>query len=203
MEADSPPTKNKVAAILERHGLEEFGEWMADAWAGKDVERHSLRELKDEFNKRVLKAHIEAAGESFISSDIDTAYEILTTDKGTSGERVQKRRDLERLGLDFEEIRDEFVTHQTIHNYLTDVRGLDFDEASYEDQLERNIETLQRLQSRMDIVTENTIDRMCDADRDVGEKYNILVDVRVVCRFCDNQYPAVELIQQGGCPCDQ
>lgn len=203
MKTDTPKTQNKVAAILERHGLEEFGDWMVAAWAGEDMDRHSLRELKDEFNKRVLKTHIEAAGESLISSDIDTAYEILTADEGDNAERVQKRRDLERMGLDFEEIRAEFVTHQTIHNYLTKVRGLDFDEASYEDQLERNIETLQRLQSRMDVVTENTIDRMCDADRDVGEKYDILVDVRVVCRFCGNRYPAVNLIQQGGCPCDQ
>lgn len=203
MGQESASKQNKVDQILQRHEIEEFGDWLETAWTGDEVERHSLRELKDKFNKRILESHLEEAGQTLISTDIDNIYEILTGDDVNSAERIQKRRDLERIGVDFEEITDEFVTHQTIHNYLTDVRGTSFDEASYKDQLERNIETLQRLQSRTDVVTEDTIDRMCDADRDVSEKYDILVDVRVACRFCGSQYPAVELVRQGGCQCDQ
>jgi len=203
MGQETAPERNKVGRILRKYGIEEFGDWLEAAWTGDGVQRHSLRELKDEFNKEVLEARLEEAGQTLISTDIDSTYETLTGDDVDSAERIQKRRELEQMGVDIDEIADEFVTHQTIHNYLTEVRGTSFDEASYEDQLERNIQTLQRLQSRMDLVTEDTIDRMCDADRDVGEKYDILVGVRVVCRFCGSQYPAVELVRQGGCPCDQ
>jgi len=203
MGQETAPEQNKVGRILRRYGMEEFGDWLESAWTGDGVQRHSLRELKDEFNKEILEVRLEEAGQTLISTDIDNTYELLTGDDVDSAERIQKRRELEQTGIDTDAITDEFVTHQTIHNYLTDVRGTSFDEASYEDQLERNIQTLQRLQSRMDLVTEDTIDRMCDADRDVGEKYDILVGVRVVCRFCGSQYPAVELVRQGGCPCDQ
>lgn len=143
------------------------------------------------------------AGQTPSDADVEYTYDVLTNDEVNISERIRKRRELEQVGVDIDDIIDEFVTRQTISNYLTDVRGADFDEASYEDQLQRNIETLQRLQSRMDIVTETTIDRMCDADRDIDGKYKILVDVRVICRFGENQYPAVELVEQDDCPCDQ
>lgn len=195
--------RNKVGRVLQQYDIQEFGDWLESAWTDDGSERRSLRELRDEFNKRVLRARLEAAGRTPTSADIETTYEVLTDEGANSAEYVRTRRELEQIGLHPDDVTDEFVTHQTIHNYLTDVRGADFDEASFTDQLERNIETLERLQSRTNLVTENTIDRMCDADREVDEKYNILVDVRVVCRFCGEQYQAVELVEQGGCPCDQ
>lgn len=203
MKSANPSEESKVVRTLQKYDMEEFGDWLEAAWHGEGAERHSLRELKDEFNKRVLEEHLHKAGETPISAEVDTIYEVLTGEDVTKAERVQKRRELAQAGIDFEDVQREFVTHQTIHNYLTDIRGTDYKEASYEDQLERNIETLQRLQSRMNTITEDTIDRMCDADREVGEKYNILVGVQVVCQFCGERYPAVELVRQGGCPCDQ
>lgn len=203
MEQANPREESKVVRALRKYDIEEFGDWLEAAWNGDGTERHSLRDLKDEFNKRILEERLRVADVSPISADIETIYEVLTGDDVPEGEKIQKRRELEQAGVDFEAVQAEFVTHQTIHNYLTDIRGTDYEEASFEDQLERNIETLQRLQSRMDTITEDTIDRMCDADREVGEKYNILVGVQVVCEFCGERYSAVDLVRQGGCPCDQ
>jgi hypothetical protein len=203
MEQHTNAGRNTIERSLERYDMTEFGDWLESAWTEDGSERRSLRELRDEFNKRVLRARLEAKGLTPSTADIETTYEVLTDEEASGAEYVRTRRELEQVEIQPDDVTDEFVTHQTIHNYLTDVRGADFDEPSYTDQLERNIETLERLQARTNLVTENTIDRMCDADREVEEKYNILVDVRVVCRFCGEQYQAVELVEQGGCPCDQ
>lgn len=195
--------ENKVGRLLRQYHMEEFGDWLETAWTAEGDDRLSLRDLQDEFNKRILKNQLVEAGQPPSNVGVEYTYEVLTNAEPNSSERIRKRRELERVGIDVDDITDEFVTHQTIYNYLTDIRGADFDEASYEDQLQRNVETLQRLQSRMKIITKNTIDRMCDADRDVDEKYKTLADVQVICRFCGNGYSAVELVEQGGCPCDQ
>lgn len=84
-------------------------------WTDEIGERTSLRDLADEFNKMVLKVAISDAAGVTISSDLESTYAVLSDNEGSSAERIRKQRELERQGIDVEQVLDDFVTHQTIY----------------------------------------------------------------------------------------
>lgn len=197
-------SRSKVARLIDKYDLEEFGDWIEDAWTDEGDDRQSLRDLTEEFNKRILAETFEEADEYINNIEVEHTYDILTNENISAGNRVEKRKKLERLGIDMDVLETEFITHQALYTYLTKVRGAEYEQKIDTDEaIQRNIDTLRRLQSRTITVTEDTVDRMCDADRDIGEKYDFAVNVTASCRFCGKYYQAVELVKMGGCPCDQ
>lgn len=197
-------SRSKVARLIDKYDLREFGDWIEDSWTNEGENRWSLRELTDEFNKRILTEKFERVDEYVNDVEIEHTYDILTDEDISAGNRVEKRNELEQLGIDMDELETEFVTHQALYTYLTKIRGAEYERNIDTDEaIQRNIDTLRRLQSRTITVTKDTVDRMCDADRDIDEKYDIAVDVTVSCYLCGKYFSAVELVEMGGCPCDQ
>ena len=193
----------KVRRVIDRHELSGLGDELAARWVGDGYDRESLRSLAERFNRRVLAANMKAAGLSPLDGEVDNTYRLLTDDEVSAGMRTQVERRLEREGLDIEQLRGEFVSHQAIHTYLTDDREVDppGDDESPADRLERDRETIQRLQSRLEAVTENTVSRSAATGRlDVGE-FSVLVDLQIVCADCGHTYEIADLFEQGGCDC--
>ncbi|MCU4924549.1 hypothetical protein OB905_00925 [Halobacteria archaeon AArc-dxtr1] len=194
--------QTKVERVIETYGLEEWGARLESEWLGESGERTSLRALADRLNTATLRAALQAAGENPRESEVDRFYEALTDDDGSSTERVRTQRELERSGVDVEEIQSDFVTHQAVHTYLTRVRGAvlerDEDEQS---RRNRKRETVQRLASRTEVVTESTLDELRRAELLTDRTYDVLVTVTAVCQSCGRTYTAAELIEEGGCDC--
>ncbi|WP_336037983.1 rod-determining factor RdfA [Halobacterium yunchengense] len=203
-EAQSPDaTRCKVGRLIESYGLEGEGERLERRWLGDGVERASLRELADEFNRELLAAALDDAGSNPVSADLETAYRVLTDDDESEGERTQKRLELSREGVDVDGLLSDFVSHQAVHTYLRDYRGVERAERSDDDQLASDVETLRRLQSRAESVTADAVERSANTGRiDVGE-VDVLVNVRVYCKDCGRDFDAKELLQRGGCDCEQ
>lgn len=189
--------------MIDRYELAGLGDELAARWVGDGYDRESLRSLADRFNRRVLAAGMEAAGLTPLDGEVDNTYRLLTDDDVSAGMRTQVERRLERDGLDIEQLRTEFVSHQAVHTYLTDDREIDppgTDESPAE-RLARDRETIQRLQSRLEAVTENTVSRSVATDRlDIGE-FSVLVDLQVVCADCGGTYEITDLFEAGGCDC--
>jgi hypothetical protein len=202
-DAESRDTTDcKVGRLVEEYDLDGAGERLERRWTGDGVERASLRELADEFNRTLLAAALDDAGLNPVEQDVATTYRVLTGEDVSEGARTQKRLELSRDGVDVEALRADFVSHQAVHTYLTQYRDVERD-ADGTDQLQRDVETLRRLQSRVESVTADAVERSDDADRiDVGST-DVLVDVRVFCEDCGADYEAVELLERGGCDCGQ
>lgn len=194
-----PTTNSKVGRLIEKHQLTGLGEELEAYWKGTNRERLSLRELADYFNKELMRAALEAADITVTDRDIEHIYTTLTDSDVSSEVRIQKRRELERDGVDVDQLDQDFVSHQAVHTYLRKYRGAEYENDS--DQLERSTETLQRLRSRTSAVAERTIETLTNTDRLSIGSFDIFVDIRVHCHDCSRDYDVVDLLKDGGCDC--
>lgn len=197
---DGDPTRSKVGRLVERYDLAGLGEELEHRWTAPEGQRDSLRKLAEYVNRRVLEAELRDAGHSPTAAELEGHYEAIADDDVDSGTRTRKRRELERYGVDVERLRASFVTHQTVHTYLTEFRNASFDPdpTTVEDEKA----TLARLRSRTAAVTESTLERLAAADRIADREYETLVDVRVLCRDCGRASDLEALLDEGGCGCD-
>ena len=202
MTDDSSRRRTKVERVIAAYDLESWGDRLEASWVGDGTERTSLRDLADEFNRAVLRAAIRDAGGSVLESDIDSLYRTLADDDVSRSEAVRTRRQLERMGVDVETVTSDFVTHQTIHTYLTNVRDASLPEGDTDDRLERKAETIQRLAGRTQVITESTLEELGTAAEITDRDYDVFVDVRTICGNCGADYPVATLLEQGGCDCD-
>ena len=193
----------KIRRVIDHYELSDLGDELAARWVGDGYDRESLRSLADRFNRRVVAASMEAAGLTPLDGEVDNTYRLLTDDEVSAGMRTQVERRLEREGVDIERLRTDFVSHQAVHTYLTDDREIDppGDDESTADRLKRDRETIQRLESRLEAVTENTVNRSAATDRLAVGEFSVLVDVQVVCSDCGTTYDIADLFEAGGCNC--
>ncbi|QLG29635.1 hypothetical protein HUG10_18675 (plasmid) [Halorarum halophilum] len=200
MTTNDPQPNSKVARVIDEYDLDGMGERLEASWTGDGGERTSLRDLADEFNRSVLEAAIQDSGGTAVSSDVETTYRLLTDDDVSEADRMRKRRELEQDGLDVPRVRNDFVTHQAIHTYLTKYREAELPDRSA-DRVQRKVETLERLQGRTSVVAESTIEGLANSDDITDREYEVFVDIQVVCSECGTGYAIGELIRQGGCSC--
>jgi len=198
--SDSPTINSKVGRVIEEYGLDGQGERLETHWTGDGVERRSLRDLADAFNRRILEVAMQEAGMDPLENDVESAYELLTDDEASSGTRVDLRNRLEWNGVDVESLESDFVSHQAIHTYLTEARGVEREKPET-DRREKGLETIERLQGRTQAVTTDTLDRLAKGGEIELEGFDVFVDIRVICDNCGAQYQVAELIEQGGCDC--
>ncbi|MFC6823402.1 rod-determining factor RdfA [Halopelagius fulvigenes] len=192
---------SKVGRLIGEYGLEGEGERLETYWTTDGEDRRSLRELADYFNRRLLRATMEAAGMNPLDGEVENTYRLLTDDDVSRGMQTQARQTLEREGVDVESLRSDFVSHQAIHTYLTKYREASREEQADVDRVEKGLETIQRLRSRTSAVSENIVENLAGTERiDLGD-FEVLVDVRVFCRDCGTQYDVQELLNRGGCEC--
>ena len=198
------PTQSKVGRLIVDYEMEGFGDELERRWMGNGIERRSLRELADEFNHRVLRAAMTEAGETPLEGEVENLYRLLTDDETSAGARTQAERTLERQGIDTEDLRDEFVSHQAIHTYLTSYRGAEpFDEHEETNTIGNAKETIQRLQNRLVAVVEKNLRVFANTDRLTLGSFNVYVNTHVYCEDCGTQYDISELIDRRGCDCDE
>ncbi|XVH31638.1 rod-determining factor RdfA [Haloferacaceae archaeon DSL9] len=193
----------KVRRVLDKYDLENFGDELAARWTGDGYERESLRALSDRFNQQVLAARLRNAGQSPLDGEVENTYRLLTDDDVSAGMQTQAQRRLERDGIDVDELRRDFASHQAIHTYLTKDRDVTppNQQLSAAERLERDRETIQRLESRLEAVADNTLDRLRSTDQLSLGQFSVLVDVRVLCEDCGEQYDVSELLDAGQCAC--
>jgi hypothetical protein len=184
--------------VIEAYELEGMGPQLEAEWTGETGERTSLRDLADKFNIAVLEASLQEVGVTPLNFDVSSTYEALG--HGSGPEKTRAERRLEREGIDADILSNDFVTHQAIHTYLTKERGASLPEDKT-DPVERKVETIEKLQGRVTVVTESAISSLASADELDHGNYDILIDVRAVCPDCGSDYPVGEFLRNGGCRC--
>lgn len=198
MATDDIDPQYKVGRVLERRGLEPLAARLEALWV---AEGHSLRDLADRLNRRVLEAAMVEAGLDPLEGEVENAYRLLTDDDVSPGMRVQQRQELADAGVDVDAVEDDFVTHQSVHTYLIEVLGAEKDGSTASEQIERDGDALRRLQGRVESVTVSTVERLRDTGRLTLGDVDVFVDVSVYCRDCGTQRSVGELLERGGCDC--
>jgi len=199
--AFEPNTRYKVGGIVSKYGLKEFHQELPDRWLGKGREAQSLRELADELNVEILRDAMEEADLQPLDGEVENTYRLLTGDEVSSGMRTAKRNELERDGVDVESVEDDFVTHQAIYTYLTEVLDISKREQDDRDPIEKHSERINRLRSRTEAVATNSIDSLEKNDAIAVGDSEISVTIQVYCHECGKQYPLSSMLAQGGCDC--
>lgn len=200
--ADDRP-RSKVARLIREYDLEGFGAEMEAYWTGDGVERRSLRDLADMFNRRLLEQALLDAGMTALDGEIDEYYGILHGETDSEAVRAETRSRLEAAGVDVEGLTADFVTYQAVRSYLREHRGAEYEGRTDEQQIESDRETIERLVNRAVRVTEKTIRRLRDTGRIGLGEFRVLLEPRVLCQDCGSQYSVRELLDRGGCDCDQ
>jgi hypothetical protein len=201
MSSDSDPTQYKVGRIIDRYDLDGLGQELEDRWLGRGYESQSLRSLADWFNKYLLEEKFNQVGELPISGEVDNLYRLLTEDEVTSGGRLDAETVLEKKDIDPENIRQEFVSHQSVYIYLTEYQDASKHRSS-EDRIESARDTIQRLQNRLIAVIENHIEQLRNTEKLTIGEFTVLVDVQILCEDCGSSYSITKLFDRGGCNCE-
>lgn len=190
---------SKVGRLIARYGLDDMPRRLERYWQGDGVERRSLRELATRFNERLTRAAMEEAGSNPLDGEAANLYGLLTSEDASDADRIRAERRLERDGVDMDDLRDSFVSHQAIHTYLTSVRDQEYETQDID--VEERVETVQRLISRTRSVSADTVEALDrTGELTIGE-FDVTADVRVSCRNCDSRYEISGLLQRGGCAC--
>ena len=199
--ADEPdPTRSKVGRLIDTYGMRGTGQELEDRWLGRGRESQSLRSLAEWFNQRLLGARLTTAGQDPLDGEVSNLYRLLSEEDVTAGARVDAETTLEAYGIDVEELRREFVSHQAIHTYLTEFRGAS-KERSSGDRGETVRRTVGRLRSRLVAVAENNLGHLRDAGELRLGEFTVLLEVQVLCEDCGASYSITDLLDRGGCDC--
>jgi len=194
---------SKVARVIEEWDLEGVGEDLEAYWLGERDEQYSLRTLADWFNRQVLAAALEATDQSYVERQLENTYELLTDDDdGATRAEVEAR--LRQQGVDVDELRSSFVSHQSIYTYLTKHRGVSQPDADESDEtrIENTRSAIQRLVNRTNAVVRNNLESLRNTGRITLGKFTVIVDVQVFCQDCETQHSVDELLSNDGCACD-
>lgn len=192
------PPRPKVERVLDAHDLEGWGERLEAAWESGDA---SLRELADRLNRRVLRSEMTRAGISPSPGEVEANYRALTGEGASAGERASAEASLRELGIDVDELRSAFVTHQAVHTYLRKYRDASAPTAD-RDPVAATRERLARLEGRHRAVVADAVEQLDDGGAlEVGDA-RVIVSASVVCEDCGAQYDVGTLLDRGGCDCE-
>lgn len=192
----------KIGTVAARYGLDEISTDLEVLWTEEGENRYSLRELAEHFNQRVLEAAMLDAGMNPLEGEVANAYRLLTEEESGAGHKVQAEHRLGYEGVPVDEVRDDFVTHQTVYRHLKNCLEAEYErETDPAARLERDVERIESFQNRIGIVVDEIVDRLRGADLfDVGSP-TTYVDVRILCEDCGEVYSPRDLLDREGCAC--
>lgn len=192
----------KVGQVLRSYGLEDFGTELVHRWTDQDGESASLRELKRDLNRELLRAALSDAGVHPIEGEAENLRRVLHSSDVSESRRVEVHRRLENDGVDVERLLDDFVSHQTIHNHLRDCQNASFPGGkSADEQLSQAKSTVFGLQSRTEAVTAKTLTQLGTNGLISPEGFEVVVDIQAICEECGRSSDIGDLLATGQCRC--
>lgn len=185
----------KIEQNIDKYDLEGLDEDLRQ----QRQEGASLRDLAADINRRILTAALMEANVSLIG-DVASIYETLRGDEVSVGQRAEMSARLTRRGVPMEEVEDDFVSHQTVSDYLTDCLGID---TGHHHQLtvDEAIKTIEWAEARGEAVISRTLTRLHKASELSTAVGDVSCSLYVTCKQCNNRYHLYAFLDRGGCDC--
>ncbi len=192
----------KVGKTIHRYELSDLETKLVTYWTSDGDDQRSTRQLASLLNRRVLESALTSAGVLLKEGEVENTYRLLTDDDVSSGERVQVRNELERDGVDIEQVESDFVSHQTVYNHLTTCLEAQLETPTDQERLEKSADKLGALQNRTSAVTRDTIATLeRNGIVDIGT-FTVDLSLTVTCEECFEEYTIAELLERQMCACD-
>lgn len=194
--------RSKVSRVANTYGLSGLGNELERRWLGRGGDRQSLRELANHVNRRILAA-VLAEAQPAVDGEIANYYRLLTDESVSASARAEAETRLARVGADIEAIQEDFVSHQAVHNYLTDVRQVDYpsEQSRSDEVVSSRRDAIQRLRSRLAAVTKRSLYNLERAGHITLGSFEVLVRLSIYCSDCGATQDVATLLQNGGCDC--
>ncbi|WP_137285850.1 rod-determining factor RdfA [Halorussus salinisoli] len=188
----------KVESVRTDYGLQYRDDQLVQKWQSGV----SVRKLTENLNKDIIEAALSAANVTQHQWSRSPVYEALTTDELSEAEEIEIRRELDRAGVDVEQLSSDLVSHQTVYRHLKQCLGATKDDSQTPDERRQKAkDTVFALQQRLETVTESTLETLQSAGiADLGET-DVLVDLNVVCSDCGRSM-GFETAVRDGCSCN-
>lgn len=189
-------TTNKIERVIEKYDLAGLGDELVDRWTRRKEDRDSTRELEKRFNLAVLDAALQREGIVQDRSVTERQLDRYCDDRGTVSSDLRER------GVDIDRVAEDFVTYQTVHNYLCLVRGVEY--VPNPPSVWQRLATIQKMEAKSDQVMAATLEAIIDSDISEERSPTVDIDVGVVCGICGTRTDIVYFIKKGctGCGCN-
>ena len=197
-EHQSESSNTKVARIIREYDLTGLGTELEEYWLGVEDERMSLRALADYANVTLLSAVLDDAAAQVVDGEAENLYRLLTADDVSAGARVEAEHKLREHDVDIDQLRRDFVSHQAIHTYLTDDRGVTYESPDADEDSGPRLDVITKLRTRLEAVTETTV----GAHHDAADSMEAIATIRLQCVECGEQYEVEEFLASDGCQCN-
>ncbi|MFB6117244.1 rod-determining factor RdfA [Halosegnis sp.] len=185
----------KIDRVAERRSLANID----DRLRTRRRDGASLRALATFYNQSVLRAAMEGAEMEPLDGEVENLHRLLTDEDVTAGARVDAEARLSRNGVDPAAVTDDFVSHVTVQNHLTDCLGMTTD-TQLTDAVDAR-ESVMKLRSRLATVAESTLERLSRRGDIAVTTPSVTVSLRVNCAECNDAYSFSRLLDRGGCSC--
>ncbi|KAB1190417.1 hypothetical protein GJR96_15675 [Haloferax sp. MBLA0076] len=197
--SDEGRRKSKVERVIDSYGLTGFGETLAERWTAPE-DSDSLRDLATLLNEKMIQSALRETDSEVLKGEAENLYSLLSDDDTTEGMRVQAKNSLESRGVDVDQLSSDFVSHQAVYTYLTEIRGVSKDSES-KNRIQSVVDSVQKLRGRLLAVTERSLESLRDTNQLRLGDFDVLIDTQVYCRDCGTQYEVIQLLTRGGCEC--
>lgn len=177
---------------MHKYGLEDMGDELVSLWGPKEHQK-SVRELALYVNEEVLDAALRDNNIIYDMSMVTSLVPKIDADETSFIES-----DLNERGVDTDAVGKDFVSYQSIYNYLTNVRG-----ESYQEEpkpVATTVSSLEGTDTHTEQIYENVTQKLQNQDELDGETPEVDVDVGLVCPSCGTRTDARIYLHNGGCP---
>lgn len=195
-----PVLKRKVGRVIDKHGLHDFHDRLPALWLGEEgYPQTSVRRLAELTNIKIIHSHLEDAIDNPIEGEAEDILNRLKSDN--VNKRTGQEQRLRDLGIDPEDLKSEFVSHQSMYRYLTEALDVEKEDESSSTK-EEIIDSLYNLNEKQKIIIENKLRTLVNMDElDVDpDDIDVSITASQNCPECYEQHNVVEFAKNGGCP---
>jgi hypothetical protein len=192
----------KIGRISKKYNHTEAIEKLGEQWLDSE-EDMSLRQLARNFNQQILRQALHRTGQNPLTGEVENIYNLLTDGDVSAGDRIQVRNRLSKYGIDPDEIKDDFVSYQTVNRHIKNCLDISAapDKGSTGLETPDAVSRIRSLQNWMAAVADRTISRSQSVQD--TDSLDVIVDVNVTCRKCGMSLKPEQAIENDGCQCDR
>ena len=192
----------KVGRLIAKYGLDGMAADMEERWTRDDEHSKSIREIEEDFNKAVLRQVLEDSGAQPFESELDAIYRVINDEQATTTEDIEVQERLSERNVDADSLADDFVSHQTIYNFLTKQRKAEYQSTQDpQERLRRSNESVQKIKNRLTAVAQTNVRSLENSGLLTLGEFDVMGEVYVYCQDCNSRYSFSELIDREGCEC--
>lgn len=204
----------KIGDLLSKYDLEDYGRELEQRWTHPDpAKRQSIRDLTAELNSRIVERAVEKKTDGLIPVNVspDEIAELLDGrgsntaeyDGMNATEVVDFENWLSESDIDPDALKDDLVSHVTLHSYFKDQRGAESPhgqtELTPEEAKADKIGTVRDMHNKYARYLQDRFEPLRNRRLLPEAEPDIFVEFNVSCPACGTRYSAIEYIENQGC----